>query len=73
MGRIAKFSYPATPINMTYRSPRICLFKSQKLTSPLGGEIVGAMPEEAFRARVRTFLVGQGPVDVEPADQSPDG
>ena len=39
----------------------------------VGGEIVGAMPEEAFRARVRTFLVGQGPVDVEPADQSPDG
>lgn len=37
------------------------------------GEIVGAMQEEAFRNRVRTFVVGDLPEDFEPADQQPYG
>lgn len=37
------------------------------------GEIVGAMQEEAFRNRVRTFVVGDVPEDLEPAEQQPRG
>jgi hypothetical protein len=52
--------------------PTYLLVQEPEADFSVGGEIVGAMPEEAFRARVRSFLVGDAPVDSEPAHQSPD-